>query len=1789
MADICKRVLSFFLALCLTVTLFPVAYAAETTEGTDGELAIPEEIADQIIESVFGETTSEAVKTDTGYEYTVPAEAFAPLTDSIEAAAAEENIPAEEESSNELPADYVDNSNEELYQLLAELKKNPIPMAEDKETKVEVVFVIDSTGSMGSYISSTKNNVAEFARYLAEKDITLRLGLIDYRDITCDGADSTVVHSANHSNWMDVTNFVSELSKVTASAGGDAPETPIDALAHLTGGTMAWSSDAYKFAVLITDAGYKNNNNHGIANMDDMISRLQAADIQVTTITRSSYTSTYGNLAGYTGGIQATLSSNFASILKDYADSIIGGAQATQNYTLRVLEETTKLPVKGASVSWSGGSGTTNDDGMVTITSRNNPIRTVKITRSGYVNFSQSSLELEKGGLTIVTMEVDDSSTASADGVPVLKPSHFQNPESGSGGYTGPVFRILGKDFNPLKKASFSFALDVFSNKTISIKHDKDNKKFEVIFGREFAGKDPADSEVWKARYKEYKALVSAFSDKTPTEIYNDFRAIKSEKTTKADIAAPVDVMVGGYANVSYADGNLNWSSLEGGFILGVSMTPKDLVNVPIPAFPYAFVKVTFELDGKAKFGLAKLETTGKVGLTSTITVEPSLAGTLNLGSDLLASVGGGLKGTLNTKIKVPFVNLADNAEVKLTGSFVYNVKLLGFKHDGDFPLAELDIYPGKSGKSVEALSVVDASDFSLISRPSASGIMPLADASDFDYYQSNAYTDSAPQLLKLTDGSWLLVWLGAAAGRSDNDMSTLYYSVSTDGSTWSDAKIVSDDGTGDFMPSLALSGDGTPVLAWQNSSKVYGDAALDLETRAKDIQLSVSFFDAASGSFGESVSLTSAENTVCEMAAHAAKAGTGAAVYWLENSANSLLLAEGTTSIYSSTYDPETATWGEPVLQISGISGLNMFTAGEISGDSFVAYTQNESKYIYYRNITDNRTGSRTAANAPSDLQITGNKLYWSDNNGLRSWNQSSTYTLNKNLTNVNFTVVPGESTTIALFRNSSGLVSEYSAAIVSSTSTGKPVPITDYGMMLGTPSAVMDGNTIRFAAGRTAVDTASNTLGASDLVVDSHTFQANVIVDETAFVDTFSDLTQETMEVSVDITNNGLATSGKLKAVFYRDGAPAGESTLKKVNPDNPSSSSNLTAVAPGETVWAYGVYTLPAERTEHTLQVQIVDAGNGTVYGTASVLIPGGAPDITVQNVTVTRNDAGAAITATILNEGLAAAENVTAVLTQEGAELTQTVSVGALAVGASQEVSFQVGPDTLGAASAYDYKRFTVTGSTETPERMVGNNSGDALLAPIPVTGIALEGQESITLEVGDTYNYTYTILPLNAPKQSVSWMSSDTSVATVENGVVTARKPGNVTITVVTFDQEGNKLTDTATVAVKGKVNVSVTGVAISEGDSAITAGQSIQLHASVLPENATNQRITWTTSTPDLVTLTPSEDTNQVTVTALETAEGTAVIAARSADGDYTDSVNIHISQRVSGNNRLQTAFEAANNLKDVLGVSSFDSIILASGTNFADALAGSHLAAVKSAPILLSTKNSDQANLEYVQANLTYGGTVYILGGTAAVPQSIEDLLVGNGITVQRLAGENRLMTNLQILEAAGFAGGEVLVVTSRNFADSLSASATGKPILLVNNNWTQLSEDYVNFLSARSCSFTIIGGTAAVNESIEADLANYGSVSRIFGNNRQATSVEVAKRYFASPSTVFLAYSKNFPDGLCGGPLAYAMGAPLLLVCSGKEAAAAAYVSAYGIKTGHVMGGTGVIDDNVVAKVFG
>ncbi|NJM16449.1 MAG: DUF1593 domain-containing protein [Bacteroidales bacterium] len=125
--------------------------------------------------------------------------------------------------------------------------------------------------------------------------------------------------------------------------------------------------------------------------------------------------------------------------------------------------------------------------------------------------------------------------------------------------------------------------------------------------------------------------------------------------------------------------------------------------------------------------------------------------------------------------------------------------------------------------------------------------------------------------------------------------------------------------------------------------------------------------------------------------------------------------------------------------------------------------------------------------------------------------------------------------------------------------------------------------------------------------------------------------------------------------------------------------------------------------------------------------------------------------------------------------------------------------------------------------------------------VPVTGVTISNCPSADVALGATTDLTEVVAPSNASNKSVSWTSSNSSIATVSStGLVTGLAAGNATITVTTAD---GGFTASCNIAV---VPVAVTGVSITNSPgSPVAVGASYDLDETVTPANASNKSVTW--------------------------------------------------------------------------------------------------------------------------------------------------------------------------------------------------------------------------------------------------------------------------------------------------------------------------------------------------------
>ncbi|MGN0804197.1 MAG: Ig-like domain-containing protein [Candidatus Coproplasma sp.] len=152
-------------------------------------------------------------------------------------------------------------------------------------------------------------------------------------------------------------------------------------------------------------------------------------------------------------------------------------------------------------------------------------------------------------------------------------------------------------------------------------------------------------------------------------------------------------------------------------------------------------------------------------------------------------------------------------------------------------------------------------------------------------------------------------------------------------------------------------------------------------------------------------------------------------------------------------------------------------------------------------------------------------------------------------------------------------------------------------------------------------------------------------------------------------------------------------------------------------------------------------------------------------------------------------------------------------------------------------------------------------------PVAVESVSLNKSES-SLKVGESETLTATVSPANADNTAVTWSSSDDTIATVVNGVVTALKAGEITITATSAENEALSASCTYTIT-----NVAPTSVTLNTASVTIAVGDTLNLTATVAPTNATVKTVTWKSSNTSVATVdangkVTAVGTGSVTITA---------------------------------------------------------------------------------------------------------------------------------------------------------------------------------------------------------------------------------------------------------------------------------------------------------------------------------
>ena len=173
--------------------------------------------------------------------------------------------------------------------------------------------------------------------------------------------------------------------------------------------------------------------------------------------------------------------------------------------------------------------------------------------------------------------------------------------------------------------------------------------------------------------------------------------------------------------------------------------------------------------------------------------------------------------------------------------------------------------------------------------------------------------------------------------------------------------------------------------------------------------------------------------------------------------------------------------------------------------------------------------------------------------------------------------------------------------------------------------------------------------------------------------------------------------------------------------------------------------------------------------------------------------------------------------------------------------------------------------------------------------IHVESVSLD-KSSLEMSIGDTYQFVSTIRPQNATNKELIWSSSNSSVVSVDNGLINALSEGKATITVKSKD--GYKSSSAEITVVKKSPVVHVTSVSLNETTLDLLTGDQSTLSATVLPSNASDKSVNWSSSNESVATV-----NSKGKITAV--SAGQAIITVTTIDGGLTASCTVNITQKI--------------------------------------------------------------------------------------------------------------------------------------------------------------------------------------------------------------------------------------------------------------------------------------------------
>jgi hypothetical protein len=894
---------------------------------------------------------------------------------------------------------------------------------------------------------------------------------------------------------------------------------------------------------------------------------------------------------------------------------------------------------------------------------------------------------------------------------PPAPPFNLPNFNLGTGGETiikGPKINLFGKEVDLFE---IPFATEMRIGK-MKYEYDNVEEKLKVTFGYDKEPLPPgSDGTYWKETYAELKEFVNCFGKKTDREFYNRFRRLRKDmKANNMKLDFDFENALG-YVEFSTKNGKREF--IEGGCFVLIKADLK--LDYPLKP-PIFFVR--FGIEGSLQTGFKLVpKDSDTIDLLAEIEIKlaPYLGAVIKA---LIAEGEAGLKGELTGTLEMPKASLSEAFTLKLQASVYFKYKILGFAYKKEYLFPEVQLYPKSRMPSVRGLS---EADFSLIPRSTGSHKLRGSPSSAF---AANVHAYCEPQLVSLSDGRRLMLWIGDAPDRSDANRTILQYSV-YDGESWSLPQPVEDDGTVDFEPRLVSDGTNAYLL-WQNGTQIFDDT-VTLEEMASGIDLRYARYD---GSTFTNITPITSSNTVYESNPRLAVHNGEVSVIWQENSEDDVFGSSGTNSLHRRQLND--GVWNDRELLVSDVGFISSAETAYDGAVNVVAYTaktgddlelMEDMELFYIEGSTHQRLTNDTSTDYSVSFLQAGDQveLYWCSDlvvKYIAGGNISDITELDFSLgvSNTDIQVIANDYGDKAILWEhpkdfGSELYVSYYDVVDDLWTPGVKVD-TVVGKLRNWSSYLDDNFNLHTAYGLATIidDTGtSEPFGATDLYFHTFSRQYDLHVEDVLWTET-PILPEAEIELLSVVSNTGELPVNGLTVKVY-----AGDTLL-----DTHTLSQRIEV---GESVDISIPYTLPSTITTQTLDVKILPYGVTDRDETDNIgSFSYGYSDLMMEDITEVITPTGREIHVMVRNRGYESAGAVTLNLHKDDmhGELLDTDTVISLGGGESVNMVVSVPSSYLDTPAGDIGRLFYLELSTDSLEENYGNNSDIVLLSGVELS-------------------------------------------------------------------------------------------------------------------------------------------------------------------------------------------------------------------------------------------------------------------------------------------------------------------------------------------------------------------------------------------------------------------------------------------------------------------------------------